>query len=124
MKVSGLRNIKTYIIFYYCRNNAQQGLRMPNKVWAIVGRCNMCARDVETDQGWYCRFCANFHVCNSCYKKELVFNHPHKLTTQNDNARQEAEQKVCRSLICYVLFAIVCFYLGILATEGFFELDF
>jgi Zinc finger, ZZ type len=106
MKVSRLRIIKKTGIFYYCRNSAQQKSRMSDIIPVSVGRCDMCAHDVETGQGWHCKYCVDFHICNPCYQKAGVLNHPHRLTTQDEKAREEAEKKVRLrfSLFCFLLF--------------------
>ncbi|XP_078170126.1 histone acetyltransferase HAC12-like [Carex rostrata] len=81
-------------LIYFLRQHNNNCKEAECDICNFVVRCNVCAHNVETGQGWYCKVCPNFEVCNRCYQKEGIFNHPHKLTTQNEKARQEAELKV------------------------------
>ncbi|XP_078169877.1 putative histone acetyltransferase HAC-like 1 isoform X3 [Carex rostrata] len=63
---------------------------------AFVTTCNVCNHDIEAGQGWRCEVCPDFDVCNSCYQKEGVVNHPHKLTNHPSNAERDAQNKEAR----------------------------
>ncbi|KAJ4801820.1 histone acetyltransferase of the CBP family 12 [Rhynchospora pubera] len=63
---------------------------------AFVTTCNVCAHDIETGKGWRCEVCPDIDVCNSCYQKEGVVNHPHKLTNHPSNADRDAQNKEAR----------------------------
>ncbi|XP_078157136.1 putative histone acetyltransferase HAC-like 1 [Carex rostrata] len=63
---------------------------------AYVTTCNICSNENQVGQGWRCEVCPDFDVCNSCYQKEGVVNHPHKLTKHPSNAERDVQNKEAR----------------------------
>ncbi|KAK4836469.1 hypothetical protein QYF36_023535 [Acer negundo] len=65
---------------------------------AFVTSCIICHLDIETGQVWRCEVCQNYDVCNTCYQKDGVIDHPHKLTNHPSNADCAAQNKEARQL--------------------------
>ena len=63
---------------------------------AFVTTCNLCHRDIETGQGWRCETCPDFDLCNSCYSKDDLGKHPHKLSPHPSAAERETQSKEAR----------------------------
>ncbi|KAF3320843.1 putative histone acetyltransferase HAC-like 1 isoform X1 [Carex littledalei] len=63
---------------------------------AYLTTCTVCSHEIEAGQGKRCEVCPDFDVCNSCYQKEEVVNHPHKLTNRPSNAERDAQNKEAR----------------------------
>ncbi|KAM3339045.1 histone acetyltransferase HAC1 isoform X1 [Capsicum galapagoense] len=65
---------------------------------AFVITCSICYLDIETGQGWRCEVCTDYDVCNACYQKDGVIDHPHKLTNHPSSAERDAQNKEARQL--------------------------
>ncbi|KAJ8564834.1 hypothetical protein K7X08_001294 [Anisodus acutangulus] len=65
---------------------------------AFVTTCYICHLDIEAGQGWRCEVCADYDVCNACYKKDGGIDHPHKLTNHPSLAERDAQNKEARQL--------------------------
>lgn len=57
-------------------------LHNPN-VPAFITSCVICHSELESGQGWKCKSCTDFDVCNTCYSSGEVQRHPHKFVARS-----------------------------------------
>ncbi|KAH7281754.1 hypothetical protein KP509_36G061900 [Ceratopteris richardii] len=53
---------------------------------AFIASCAMCHSELEAGQGWRCKTCTDFDVCNSCYSSGEIQKHPHVFTVRSSSA--------------------------------------
>lgn len=63
---------------------------------AFITSCIICHTELETGQGWKCKICSDFDVCNSCISSQEVQKHPHKFVARPAPADQSAANKEAR----------------------------
>lgn len=84
---------------------------------AFATTCNICLLDIDAGQGWRCEVCPDFDVCNTCYRKDNKFRHPHTLThhpsmADHDAQNQEAhQQRVWQVVLLFILYMVLPFSL-------------
>eukprot|EP00250_Pteridium_aquilinum_P010036 c19106_g1_i1 orf=591-5369(-) len=57
---------------------------------AFISSCTICHVELEACQGWKCKTCSDYDVCNGCYSSKEVQRHPHKLVARTIPSDQDA----------------------------------
>lgn len=55
---------------------------------AFISSCTICHVELEAGQGWKCKSCSDYDVCNGCYSSKEVQRHPHKFVARTIPADQ------------------------------------
>lgn len=48
---------------------------------SFISSCVVCHHDIDTAQGWYCKTCPDYDLCDACYQREGAVQHHHELVS-------------------------------------------